>query len=301
MIDPPRLLDDGNDDLGSRLLRSAERDRPSPAATRRAMRVAASAASVAGLGVAAAAASSSGALVKGVITWLVIGGLGGTVVSVGARQLIEPGTDRKQQAARSRVHDDTRPTSVSVRSPEPETAAATTEVPALEIPAPAQAASAARALALPSGHRASDSQQRASTPELAPSPRARSEASPPNPPSPPRPSVVHSGVSSAAGSTPSMERPGFADEVTLIDRARQRLSSGDAISTLSLLSAYQAAFPGGHFLPEALALRVEALAAAGRATNARQAAERFLSEYPGHPLSARVRAVMERLPAAASR
>src|SRR5690606_11633822 len=63
------------------------------------------------------------------------------------------------------------------------------------------------------------------------------------------------------------------DEIAALDRAR-RAREGEPEVALAELAAYRARFPGGALTPEADALRVEALARAGRLAEAKEAAER---------------------------
>jgi hypothetical protein len=79
-----------------------------------------------------------------------------------------------------------------------------------------------------------------------------------------------------------------AGQVALIDAARSALFAGMAARALDVLGQYQSRYPSGSFRPEATALRIEALAAAGRLAEARALAERFVSEHPGSPLADRV-------------
>jgi outer membrane protein assembly factor BamD (BamD/ComL family) len=83
------------------------------------------------------------------------------------------------------------------------------------------------------------------------------------------------------------------DELAWLDQARRRLAAGDAGGALTRISAYQSVFPRGHFQPEALALRAEALAARGERALAQLAAARFLATAPSHPLAARMRALVD--------
>jgi hypothetical protein len=290
MSDPPRLLDAGAEGLSARLLRSAERDRPSARATRRAIRVATSVASTAaavGFGAAAAAAAEGGgALAKGVITWLLIGSLGGAVVSVSARQISLKSAERAalDSSARAPVVANTsrsrpRPPDTQTTRPRelPHGAAQSTPSSAAGEPVAAR-----RFQALPS-----QSQRSQPSPSVAERNPAELSSS--------SPASAEARFDSARAPAPAANAPRFSEEVTAMDRARQRLSAGDASGALMLLARYQTAFPSGHFLPEALALRVEALFAEGQAADGHRAGERFLSSYPAHPLAARVRNVLARV------
>ena len=78
------------------------------------------------------------------------------------------------------------------------------------------------------------------------------------------------------------------DQIALIDAARTAVKAGATERALVLLRRYETSYPGGAFRPEALALRIEALAEGGRAAEARPLAREFLARYPQSPLSDRV-------------
>jgi len=61
---------------------------------------------------------------------------------------------------------------------------------------------------------------------------------------------------------------------------------------LSTLDRYDQGYPGGHFRPESLALRIEALARLGQREQAAILADRFRRSYPAHPMLGRVRAAV---------
>lgn len=82
------------------------------------------------------------------------------------------------------------------------------------------------------------------------------------------------------------------DEIAALDRARRALE-GEPEIALAELAAYRARFPGGALTPEADALRVEALARAGRLAEAKEAAERYGREHPDSPHTERVEAAAE--------
>jgi TolA-binding protein len=85
-------------------------------------------------------------------------------------------------------------------------------------------------------------------------------------------------------------RRSLLDEQRVIESARAAITRGDAATGLKLLNDYERGFPQGQFHPEALALRVEALAGRGEGERARTLASEFARRYPQHPLLARVRA-----------
>lgn len=78
-------------------------------------------------------------------------------------------------------------------------------------------------------------------------------------------------------------------ETEALRAAQSALRGGDATRALALLDAQQARYRAGLLQQERAAARVMALCQAGRATEARAAAERFESDFPRSPLVARVR------------
>jgi len=81
-------------------------------------------------------------------------------------------------------------------------------------------------------------------------------------------------------------------EVGLLDEVRRALSSGDTKTALSTLDRHSERFRVGVLQPEAAALRIQALVAAGNHAQAEAQAERFLSQYPDSPHARRVRALL---------
>ncbi|HEY7371938.1 MAG TPA: hypothetical protein VIF57_07140, partial [Polyangia bacterium] len=128
---------------------------------------------------------------------------------------------------------------------------------------------------------------------------ARPAAPPPAPElRPPAPEIAP-----AAGGAPSLPAPGsgadegaaaapvtggMRDEIALIDGARAALGAGAPARALSLLDRYRARHPRGVLLPEALAMRVEAIDRTGDHRRARALARAFLADYPQSPLAQRV-------------
>jgi hypothetical protein len=78
------------------------------------------------------------------------------------------------------------------------------------------------------------------------------------------------------------------DEIALIDGARRALAAGSPAQALSLLERYRARHPHGTLLPEALAMRIEAIDRTGDHARARALARAFLAEHPNSPLAQRV-------------
>ena len=80
-------------------------------------------------------------------------------------------------------------------------------------------------------------------------------------------------------------------EIDLLDGARAALSTRSSRRALELVGRYEERYPTGSFLPEATAVRVEALVQLGRAAEARVLAERFIAAHRGSLLSDRVAAL----------
>lgn len=127
--------------------------------------------------------------------------------------------------------------------------------------------------------------------------------------SPPRPSLSLSadqpppvvqtapvGAAPASAEPPALDKPSSApaeagalrDEIALIDGARAALSAGSPGQALTLLERYRARHPRGMLLPEALAMRIEAIDRSGDHARAHALARAFLAAYPHSPLAQRV-------------
>lgn len=79
------------------------------------------------------------------------------------------------------------------------------------------------------------------------------------------------------------------EETKRLREARKALRSGNAEEALALLDEQSAAFASGELREERAAARVFALCQAGKASEARAAAQAFLRESPRSPLAGRVR------------
>jgi hypothetical protein len=77
-------------------------------------------------------------------------------------------------------------------------------------------------------------------------------------------------------------------ELAALDAVRSTLADGDAAGALTFLDAYFRTFPRGRLRLEAEALRIDALARAGRRDAAKRHAQEFLKRNPNSVLSARV-------------
>jgi hypothetical protein len=81
------------------------------------------------------------------------------------------------------------------------------------------------------------------------------------------------------------------EELSVLDRARAALAAGDARGALDALDAHDRRFEGGALGPEALVLRIEALAAHGDDAEAMARADAFLAADPGSLQARRVRSI----------
>ena len=88
----------------------------------------------------------------------------------------------------------------------------------------------------------------------------------------------------------------LAQELALVDRARSALRSGNAASALELVSVYERSYKRPRFAPEASALRIEALIALGRRSEAARLARIFMANHPGHPRTVRLREFLGEAP-----
>ncbi|MDO9020934.1 MAG: hypothetical protein Q8S73_00400 [Deltaproteobacteria bacterium] len=79
------------------------------------------------------------------------------------------------------------------------------------------------------------------------------------------------------------------EEVALLREAQRALQSGGTVRALDLIERHASRYPDGAMREERLALRVVALCDAGRRSEARAAADRFVREAPRSVFVARVR------------
>ncbi len=115
-----------------------------------------------------------------------------------------------------------------------------------------------------------------------------------NPPAPREPAPRASGAPAQGESSPATPAaiapsPTIADELAVIDAARAALAAGRPADALSRTQGYRTAFATPHFSDEADTLEIQALAALGRAAEARAKAESFVAAHPSSPYVQRVR------------
>lgn len=83
------------------------------------------------------------------------------------------------------------------------------------------------------------------------------------------------------------------EEAVRVSEARRALRRGQGAVALNQLAELDREMPSGVLMQEREALRIEALAAAGRRGDAERAATQFLERYPESPHTGRVRATIE--------
>jgi len=81
----------------------------------------------------------------------------------------------------------------------------------------------------------------------------------------------------------------LSEEVRAIDQANAALVSGRPEPALSALDQYDQVYRQPRFAPEALYLRMEALAQLGRRPEANRVAQRLVDGYPNSPQAAKAR------------
>ncbi len=99
--------------------------------------------------------------------------------------------------------------------------------------------------------------------------------------------------------TPAAARPQsstLSRELAMIEAARTAFSAGDTDRTLALLGDYDVAFPSGTFAVDVAVLRIEALARAGRADEARALGNAFLESHRQGAFARRIANTLDRLP-----
>jgi hypothetical protein len=295
MNEPPRLLDQDDDALKSLILRSSELDVPSARSLRRANALAiglasstvatVGAASTAGTVAAGAVMGGSVSTIKAIAIWVSVGLFSGALVSGTAATLIDAGKQPEVAAPRGQmaeaprapapVRPDPRATGPSV--PEPNTKGPSA-VAAFENTAPADHAASDKRRAAPSGAAIPAVPVKLATP-LTGAARSDSRAVEPQAAKP--------------SASPNDE---LAQELASVDQARSALRSGNAAAALEQVSRYERTYRRPRFAPEASALRIEALIAQGRRTEAAQLARVFMANHPGHPLTLRLRSFLGETP-----
>jgi hypothetical protein len=101
---------------------------------------------------------------------------------------------------------------------------------------------------------------------------------------------------SASSVKPEREAPSLERELSLLESARTRLSEGQPQSTLQLLREHRLSYPSSALQQEREALTIRALTAAGRNSEARDRAARFIEAYPTSALRGSVQRAVESIP-----
>jgi hypothetical protein len=94
---------------------------------------------------------------------------------------------------------------------------------------------------------------------------------------------VHRKTVTAPSSALDAGAPLLPDDVTMLAEAKLALRRGDGTSALRRLDEHAAAYPSSALAQERTRLRVEALCALGRTTEAKQTFVRFQAETPNSP------------------
>jgi hypothetical protein len=101
---------------------------------------------------------------------------------------------------------------------------------------------------------------------------------------PPPPVATARELPKSTASPVSTPNSTLSSEIAAIDHAKRALAYGNAGEALRRVDVYDAAFPNGTLAAEATALRVEALARAGRLDESRAALARLRANHPDSPL-----------------
>jgi hypothetical protein len=255
MTDPERLLTSTDDDFERRILGVARRDVGSEQALQRtlgALRVAAGASVAATAAKAATAAPLHGAGAAGVTS---IGKIAGFVaIGAVAGTLATGGTAWVLAPARPAVTAQA-PSPSPLRAPRP---VADRAAPPLD----------------EATHRSVE------TDRVAPAPRATVD----------KPNTVRTSPSS--GDPPSEASSGLGAELGALEGARGALDRGRPALALELIDNYEGRFPNGVLRPEAVVLRIDALARMGDRTTATALARRLLASNPRTPHAAHLQALI---------
>lgn len=151
--------------------------------------------------------------------------------------------------------------------------------------------------AAPTPHEAPAAGSRAAVVADAPAPRPPASAALVEAPGP----VSSPTASARSRSTARPEGDSLPLELEALDRARSALGRGDASRALGLLDEYSTRFPKARLRAESSVLRIEALVARGHNDAALRLGRELLAREPNGPYARRVRSLLERAGAPATR
>jgi hypothetical protein len=255
-----RLSEEGGSDLEVSLLRSAKLDAPSSGARRRAM----IALGVGGSLLASSSASAASVAGIGLVKWLGIAVVASALVagSVATVQTISASAPAGPAQRGATTHVQAVEAVVVERS----VASVQGEAALQKLPEP----TAEAAVAPIAGAAATAETIALGSLPAAPAPGAAKVAAP---------------------RAQATEAPSLADEVAALDRASQAMAS-DPKAALAQLEKHDKRFAGGALGPEAMVLRIEALAKSGESARASALANEFFAKHSDSPLRGRVRSIL---------
>ena len=102
-------------------------------------------------------------------------------------------------------------------------------------------------------------------------------------------------VATAAPANEPTPPASLAEEMKSAESIRTAAREGRTGDALRLLDEHDARFPNGALAEETLVLRIETFAKAGRASEAKALAGKFITERPKSPYAPRVRSTISRL------
>ncbi len=108
-------------------------------------------------------------------------------------------------------------------------------------------------------------------------------------PTPARAADLPAAIPAAPARASARRNSALRAELAALDGIRATLANGEAVGALASLGEYFHSYPHGRLRLEAEALRIDALAQAGRAGLARRYAKDFLRRHPNSVLTERVR------------
>lgn len=253
MKPPARITDQAAGGLGARLVRSARADAPPATSRQRAIVAAALAgATVSSMsgGAAASGAVAGGALAR----WLTLG-VGGFVLAVAIGAAVVAGTDKSREPAT--------PVATAVAAPPRSMAPPSSAPPSSAPPTNVPAALPPEIVAVPV--------------ESLPSVPVRMLA----PVAAPRETAPVADAPAA--------RSTLTQEIAILDDAKRALDASQADAALGILDRHSREFPRGALVPEATALRIEALYRRGDRAAAATLFRRFEETNPTSPVLDHVR------------